>query len=233
MSQSSKFHRLQQIDSQLDQVRQRLQEIHTILNDNAASEHSQAEVDSADRALQNAQKEQRLAENQVQDQKIKIGQNESTLYGGKVRNPKELQDLQNEATSLKKYLVVLEDKLLDTMLITEEAEAVAEQVQKAFAQLQGTLVEKHAHLRAEQTALQQNFDRLMVEHQVAESAVTGTDLELYNRLRRTRSGIAVAKIVDKTCSACGSGLPPALIQTAASSAQLAHCGTCGRILYAG
>ena len=47
---------------------------------------------------------------------IKLDQNQSSLYGGKITNPKELQDLQIESDALHRKITDLEDKLIDLMI---------------------------------------------------------------------------------------------------------------------
>jgi predicted nucleic acid-binding Zn-ribbon protein len=63
--------------------------------------------------------------------------------------------------------------------------------------------------------------------------LAGQVLELYEGLRRERRGLAVAEVNDDSCSACGTTLTAALQQRARFSAQVEHCPSCGRILYAG
>ena len=72
--------------------------------------------------------------NNVNKQKVKIEQSEASLYSGNVTNPKELQDLQNEAAALKRYLVTLEDRQLEAMLEVETAE---QSKQAALDKLEG------------------------------------------------------------------------------------------------
>ena len=79
--------------------------------------------------------------------------------------------------------------------------------------------------------LLQNLERLQVERSAAEQAISPQDLEIYMQLRKSRSGVAVTKIVDRTCSACGFSLPPALAQAASSPIQIVRCTSCSRILY--
>ena len=96
MSRPLNLYRLQQVDSRIDQANARLKEIETLLADNANLRKAKSLAARTEKNLAAAQKEQGQAETKVKDQRIKIEQTEATLYGGTVRNPKELQDLQNE-----------------------------------------------------------------------------------------------------------------------------------------
>ncbi|RPI31032.1 MAG: hypothetical protein EHM70_12440 [Chloroflexota bacterium] len=233
MSQPFKLYRLQQIDSQLDHARLRLQEIENILNNDSTLRQAQAEASTAENGLQAAAKALRQAEADVQAQRIKIEQTESTLYGGKVRNPKELQDLQNESAALKRYVSVLEDRQLECMLAVEEAEAIQKSASDRLEEVIQNLNLQHASLHSERANLQKDVDRLETERQATSANIAAEDLDLYEKLRQQRRGVAVAKISDNACAACGSTLTPGLIQTVRNSGQLSRCTFCGRILYSG
>ncbi len=233
MSISSSLYRLQQIDSQIDQARNRLNQIDAILNDQTAVQNAESNFKTAQTALLKERKELTQLETQAKDQRIKIQLNESALYGGKVRNPKELQDLQNEIASLKKYLVVIEERQFDAMLLVEEAEAVFQKAEGERGQIEAQLIEQNANLRGERSSILLNMERLQVEREAAEKAIAPPELDIYLHLRKSRSGVAVTRIVDRTCSACGFSLPPALAQAASTPTQIVRCTSCSRILYNG
>jgi uncharacterized protein len=233
MSLSSTLYRLQQTDSQLDQSHQRLHVIAQTLEQDEAIRQATSLTEQTQAHIQSARKAQRQAEEAVQAQNIKIELTEASLYGGKVRNPKELQDLQSESAALKRYLETLEERLLEAMLAFEEAETEHKAAQQGLQETIARVSEKHAGLKGEQTALNQSVGRLEIERQAVISSVSPDNLALYERLRQQRRGVAVAKINNRTCGACGSTLNTAVGQAAASASQLAHCPTCGRILYAG
>ncbi len=233
MGQPFKLFRLQQIDSQLDQARNRLNEIEAILNDHAALRQAQEKASQMEATLSEAQRSLRKAEQDVQSQRIKIEQAESSLYGGKIRNPKELQDLQKEVASLKRYLVILEDRQLECMLVVEEAEAGVKAAEQELALVKSQAAKQQAGLVEEQKSLLHRCQGLEADRQAVASSIEPDDIRLYEQLRRQRRGIAVAKVADNACSACGSILTPGQVQAAHSSTQISRCAFCGRILYAG
>jgi len=233
MSSSSGLYRLQQIDTQLDQKHARLREIDAALNDPTAGKKAELDFANAEEAFRLVRKNLRQAEEAVREQQIKISQSESALYGGKVRNPKELQDLQNEVAALKRYLSVLEDRQLEAMLAQEESEVNQQQAAAAHDTVKAQQIEQHAGLRGEQSELMKSVERLELERLAGVNAVAEADLSLYEQLRQKRRGVAISKINNSACSACGALLTPALIQAASAPSQLARCTSCGRILYAG
>ncbi|MCC7511584.1 MAG: hypothetical protein IT296_02925, partial [Anaerolineae bacterium] len=107
MSAALGLYRLQQIDTQMDRARARLEAIRAALDNDAELRAASERLAAAEETRRETERAQRQAEAEAQSQRIKIEQTESSLYSGAVRNPKELQDLQHEAASLKKYLATL------------------------------------------------------------------------------------------------------------------------------
>lgn len=233
MSNTSNLYHLQQIDSGLDKAHIRISEIDQILNDDSSILAAASEANQATTVYRESLKSMREIEYLVTEQRTKIEQNETSLYSGKIKNPKELQDLQNEVASLKRYLNVLEDRQLDAMISTEEQEEKMNKLQQATDQVRGRFEEQNAHLRAEKTKLLNNIDRLEVERKAAEGSISEDDLNLYQQLRYTRNGIAVAKITERSCSACGSSLSARILQSASSQIKIVRCPSCNRILFSG
>ncbi len=233
MSQPFKLFRLQQVDSQLDHARARLSEIEVILGDHVVLRQAQDRARDAEAALSEARKSLHYAEQDVQAQRIKMEQAEASLYGGKIRNPKELQDLQKEVASLKRYIILLEDRQLENMLAAEEAETVFKNASLDVETVQAQAAEQQAGLNEEQKMLLNRCQGLEADRQALAGSVEVDDIRLYEQLRQQRRGIAVAKVADNACSACGSILTPGHVQAAYSPTQISRCAFCGRILYAG
>ena len=233
MSQSQVLFSLQQIDSQLDQAHTRIKDIDRTLASNSDLEHAQANMLAAQSSLDTQLHGLQKAEQLVQDQCIKIAQTEAALYGGKIRIPKELQDLQNEAASLKKHLRVLEDRQLEHMEAVEIAENQSNEAVAILKLTKAIWIEQSAHLHNELTNIQVLCSRLEAERAAARSPISQELLIVYENLRKQRNGVAVVKISGKSCSACGTTLSPAMLQSAQSSQTITRCPSCNRILYSG
>jgi predicted nucleic acid-binding Zn-ribbon protein len=232
MSRPFLLYRLQGIDTQLDKARQRLQEIEKLLAEDEAIQQAKARLETAEADLSMKQKALRHAEDEVQAQRIKIEQTESTLYSGRVHNPKELQDMQNEAAALKRFRSVLEDRQLEAMIAAEEAGTAHQLSVSALEAAVAQSALKNQSLTEEQGSLQHEASRLETERQAAAGSILQDDLSLYGKLPQQRRAIAVARLSGSSCSACGSTLNSALLSAARSPNNLTRCAGCGRILYA-
>ena len=233
MAQPFKLYRLQQFDSQLDRTRARLEEVRKALEDAQELHQAESQDKQAELELQSMRKALQKAEQSVKDQRIKIEMTEAALYGGKVRNPKELQDLQNESAALKRYLGVLEDRQLEAMLNEEEAQNISLKVKAALALVQAKHAAHQKDLLGEQDRLLKEIPHLEEERQAVASTIPTDEIALYDVLRRQRRGVAVSLVQNKACNSCGTTLNAALLDATLTSGQLTRCDSCGRILYIG
>ncbi len=231
MNQTLSLYRLQQIDLQIDRLQARLQSIQEILDNDAELHQLNEQVRAIQAQYDINEQTLRQAEGNVHDQLIKIEQTQSSLYGEKSHSPKELQDLQNDLASLKRHLVVLEDRQIEAMIASETTEADLKSAQENLLAGQDGKAEKNRSLMVEQAALKPDLERFFIERNAVAGTIPPTELALYDQLRQQRRGIAVAVIGDKSCGACGSTLSLAQIQSARSSGQMTLCPSCGRILY--
>jgi Zn-ribbon protein, possibly nucleic acid-binding len=232
MSAALGLYRLQQVDSQIDQIQVRLKAIQqTIENDvvlRAANEH----FTTADDKHRDAERALKVSESEVEKQQIKIQQTEASLYGGKVHNPKELQDLQKDIVSLKRHLETLEERQLEAMLAVEDNEKDLQSAKIDLGRVQANLKEQNKDLTKESEMLRKDLERLNSERQAVVTDIASQALSVYDQLRKQKRGIAITTVTDNSCEACGTTLTPSQQQTARSTSQLFHCPTCGRILFA-
>ena len=225
------LYRLQQVDSHADQINARLKVIDDAIQHNAALTEAKAQFEAAEAALKTAERILRQTENDAQNQRIKIEQAESSLYGGQIKNPKELQDLQNDVASLKRHQATLEDKQLEAMLAFEDAQGQFKEKQNIFVTVQARVLAENRTLADEHEKLTRENASLMVERNATLTAMDEAALKLYEQLRLTRRGVAVTKVADGACVACGGNLTPAMQQSAKAPEQITRCPNCSRILY--
>lgn len=233
MSEPFKLYRLQQVDLQIDSASKRIEEIEATLSDNKAVLNAKAELEAIAETVKQSEKKLKRAEQDVGDQQLKIEQNQNKLYSGKVTNPKELQDLQLEKEALNRHLDTLEDSQLERMVTNEEVENKRSESQEFLESLEAKGEFQAVILKKDRKELFSEVERLEGERQTGIGGIPAEDIKLYEKLRKTKAGVAVSKVSDKACSACGSMLPAALAQEARSPNKISRCNTCGRILYSG
>jgi predicted nucleic acid-binding Zn-ribbon protein len=231
MSEVLNLYRLQQLDHQIDRITSRLTEIDKALSDDRRVVVAQKKVALAQKNSKDKQALLKKIENDVEDQQIKRKLNQASLFGGKVKNPKVLQDLQMEAEALARYISKLEDDQLEAMLASEAANEALEAAEKVYQQAKATAIEENASLLGEKTKLEDDLERFLREKEAVLKPIPPKSMQLYENLRKSKRGAAVAAISDGGCSACGQNLTPADLQSVRVSNSLVYCPSCGRILF--
>jgi predicted nucleic acid-binding Zn-ribbon protein len=232
MSASLGLHRLQQVDRQIDHVRSQLNNIRQTLENDAELRESLKHLETTQTDHHRANHALKNAEAEVEAQRIKIEQAESSLYGGKVQNPKELQDLQKDIVSLKKHLSALEERELETMIKVETAENDLQNAKTKLELIQARLGSEHKKLLEDQSKLMIILEQLAEEREATLAPIESNMLQIYEGLRRQKNGVAISEVNDNSCTCCGATITASLQQNARSQKQLANCPSCGRILYA-
>ncbi len=233
MSITLNLYRLQQIDTRLDQVTSRLAAIQAALENDAALKAARLRQEKAEAALKESEQTLKQAENEAASQGIKLEQAESSLYSGRIQNPKELADLQSDVASLKRHLATLEDRQLEAMLALEDARAALDSAKKEYLVTQGQVISQNASLKTEQDSLQKEAETLSAQRLAVLPMIDAGALSRYDALRQQRRGLAVATISEDACDACGASLTRGHAQSVRFSQQIVNCPSCGRILFSG
>lgn len=231
MSASLGLFRLQQIDSQIDRVNARLSAIQKTMGNNRELKSAQERFTQADAQHRQAALALKDIEAKAQTLQIKIEQSNASLYGGGIKNPKELQDLEKEIASLKKYQGELEELELNALTRAEENEASAQSAKAELDSVQAQIENEHQDLRVERDELLAQTERFTQERKAALTSIQAEALTTYEELRKQKRRVAVASIEDDSCSACGNILNAAQQQNARAQ-KLFYCPSCGRILFA-
>ena len=231
MSEALNLYRLQKLDSNIDRINARLQEIEHLLSDDSRVKRAQLKLEKTKQESKQLRIKLNQIEDKVEAQRIKRKTTQAALFGGKVNNPKELQDLQMESEALKRYITQLEDEQLEAMIAHETAEKAENQASKELIQIKGTVAEENASLLGEKNKIEADLERLIREKEAVLQSISPKPLSLYEKLRKTKHGTAVASVSEGGCSICGQALTPADLQSIRVSNRLVFCPNCGRILF--
>jgi hypothetical protein len=233
MSRASSLYRLQQLDIELMNSHERVEEIHQILEDDKEVVRLREVLETNETELKTAKNAHTTARHDVDTQRAKIERTEKTLYGGFVQNPKELQERQQEAESLRRYLTTLEDRLLEAMIHLDETQEERDAADEALARALENQAHLHKDLNLELESLLAKIERLDGEREAALASVVQGDQALYETLHKRLGGKAIVLVHEGGCSACGLVLAHSVQQSIRSGSDLVRCDQCGRILYAG
>ena len=231
MNTSFQLFQLQAIDSQIDQDKKRIVEItHTLMN-NEEMDRVKETISKGEDEKKSINAEFTALNDEIQGKKNKLIQSESSLYSGTIHNPKELQDLQAEISSLKKMIALLEDDLIEILIRQEVIEEANQTSQEELKTIRTDFETQKALLLGEQKKLEENINGCLVKRDAVINQLDPNSIEIYKSLRIQKNGLAVARLNEDTCSACGTYLTASQCQEARSPSKLFICPSCGRILY--
>ncbi len=231
MSNSLNLFRLQKIDSQIEKIKIQVSKIEKILNDDRLVGQALKKVEKVKGEEKIIRLQLNKIEHRVEAQRHKQSLSQAALFGGKIKNPKELQDLEMESEALKRNIAQLEDQQLDLMLEHELAEKNLENAERALAQVKEASLQENSLLMGERSSLLKKLERINREKEAVDRAITAPFRMLYDNLREKKNGIAVVAVIDGSCGICGQSITQADQQRIKSSSSLVYCPSCGRILY--
>lgn len=229
MSIAKQLYQLQEIEIEIESEEQALERIVRQLGDSQAMAEVQSKLTLEQQRLEELGQQQHSAEWEIADITGKLATAKEALYSGKVKNPKELSNLQHEVDGLSVRRDQLEDKALGIM---EEVELATTNVAAASREFKTVEAEWHREqqkLSTEMRQLKNGLSDLEHKRQLLSAEIDPQAVEFYYRLKEQK-GQAVARMEQGRCRGCRISLPMAEVQRARSG-NLVQCGSCGRILF--
>jgi predicted nucleic acid-binding Zn-ribbon protein len=227
------LYQLQLVDSEWEERSQRLALVEERLGESGDLIRAREAVVETKDSLSALRAQLRALELDVAAVAAKLKQNQDRLYGGRVRNPKELSNLQDEAAALRRRRSELEDEQLELMITIEEEEAELAERQARLRQIETSWRDDQASLQAEKGELEQRLAELGEERDGMQARSGAADLALYDDLCQGQGGIAVARLRRGICQACGVDVPTSMARAVERGEVMHYCPICNRLLFGG
>ena len=222
---------LQRLDTQLARRMRRYREVEASLGESP-------EFLKARTALKTAQEHHArcraaLLDRELETQSVgaKLAADSERLYSGRIKSPKELDDLQKETEYLKRRKASLEDEQLEAMMALEAATTRLAVANEEYIVVEAAWKADNKELSQEYDTLKQELAQLSGQRKRVASNITKTDMGEYSALRRLRKGVAVVAVKEGVCQVCRVSVPGRDLERAAKTDELQHCFACDRILY--
>ena len=169
-------------------------------------------------------------EKQIAENKTYIERADRNLKNS--QNQKEYETAMRETDALQKQVSALETKVLEKMTEIEE-------IEKVLAERADEINSLEANRNSALSAFDAEFGKNKREYEAETKKRNEVFVTLptrmasvYNRLaQRSRDGIAVAEVLNGSCSACFMSLRPQVQVELKTSDQIITCESCTRILY--
>jgi len=229
MSVAKQLYQLQEIDLELEANEQALRQIASQLGESQAVVRARTKLASENQRLEELKRQQHSLEWEIDDLVNKLAPAQERLYGGSIKNPKELTNLQHEVDGLKAKREQLEDKALEVMEQVELTEASVATISNDSKRLEAEWQSQQQQLSNNMEELKTTLSDLKHKRQSLSTGIDPEAIEHYDKLKKQK-GTAVAKVEQGICRGCRISLSAAELQQA-RSANSVQCSNCGRILF--
>jgi predicted nucleic acid-binding Zn-ribbon protein len=233
MTSAADLFALQEIDLRRDARRAVIADIESRLTETEAVRAAREAVEDAEDDLQGLQRLQRSLDAKLADLDAKINPLETKMYNGSVRNPKELTDMQKELDILKTQRGKLDDEGMELLEAIEETARLLAESKQALQQAEAQWQAEQHELRDQKSEAESEYASLDGQRGDHTAEMDRGMLGLYETLRTSKAGRAVALVVRGQCQGCHITLPTHLVQRLRAGGLLIQCPNCERILAAG
>jgi uncharacterized protein len=160
----------------------------------------------------------------------KIKELEALLSSGRISNPKELDALEKDRQMHLRHRSDRDTKILELMDAITGAQTQADANDAALKKTQATSAIEMGKLEHERDKIAARLAELDLDCEKYRAGLDPVDLVIYDRLRESRAGRAVARLKNDGCSVCGVQMPSGLVSRVDDGDELVFCPGCGRIL---
>lgn len=224
---------LQEIDLQIDRLLEQRQSLPELAQYKQAREDAktiEAELSAAATELKQLELDLDKSEGELQLLEIKLEEHETRLFAGGMSG-RETEHMRLEVQSLKGQRGTLEERVLAMLEGIDPARAGVEKLQGDLAGVAARSEGLETSIKAQWKVIDAELARKEERKREALAPIDPELLELYEKLRGIKEGVAVASYDHGVCGGCHMTLSPAE-QEEAFSADLPRCVHCRRILVA-
>lgn len=190
----------------------------------------EAAVRKAKEALQANEVEIKKVELDVGTRKTTIARLKTQQF--ETRKNDEYQALGNEIIRYEKDVDGLETKELELMERADALRATLSSAEQSLAKTKGLVDEDLAKLADRRTRVSAETAEVKVERDRLATDAPESLMPLYERLLKTKNGVAVVPATGGKCSGCHIKLVASTLVKVNSGVEGVQCESCGRLLYA-
>ncbi|MEP4078715.1 zinc ribbon domain-containing protein [Haloferula sp.] len=186
-------------------------------------------VETAKRAIQENEMEIKKVELDVETRKTSITRLKTQQF--ETRKNDEYSALGHEIERYGKEVDTLETQELELMESGDELRSTLKTATEALAKTTRLVDEDLKSIKERFQNVETDLEETRAERKQLADAADPEILHLYERLLKTKNGLAVAPVSNGQCGGCHVRLIPATLIKVQSEKEVAQCENCSRILY--
>ncbi|MGB8361413.1 MAG: C4-type zinc ribbon domain-containing protein [Acidimicrobiia bacterium] len=224
---------LQEIDLQIDRLLDQRQSLHELeeyraVHESLQSKETEREVAAGE--LKQVELDLDKAEGELELLELKLEEHETRLFAGGMSG-RETEHMRLEVQSLKGQRGALEEKVLALLESVDPVREALSAIESEVRSLEADKDRLETSIKTQWKAIDADLARKEERKKEALEPIDAEMLDLYEKLRGIKEGVAVASYDHGVCGGCHMALSPAE-QDEAFADVLPRCVHCRRILVA-
>lgn len=222
---------LQEIDTQIDRLlddRQSLPELDAYKRAHEEAQELDVKREEAAAELRELELKLDKAEGELEILENKLEEHETRLFAGGM-SARETEHMRLEVQSLKAQRGALEERVLGMLEDIDPARETARDIQAEIDGVEATKADLESSIKSQWKTIDAELARKEDRKQGALAPIDAELLELYEKLRGIKEGVAVASFDHGVCGGCHMTLSPAEEDETFDS-DLPRCVHCRRLL---
>ena len=224
---------VQDLDSRIDRLLEERQNLPALAAYKAAHEELETldvEIAEASDTLRTLELDFDKSEGELEMLEAKLNEHETRLFAGSM-SARETEHMRLEVESLRGQREAMESRVLKLLDNVDPIREQVGQLQERRDNLVGEKARLEASIKEDWKRIDAEIARKEERKAEAISPVPPDLLELYEKLRAAKDGVAVGRFENGVCGGCNMALSPAE-RNEALSAEIPRCVHCRRILVA-
>lgn len=221
---------LQDLDLEIARLQREVQRIpREVADGEQLLNSSRGAWDQARERLAALEQLRRRKERELEDVMAEQRKRQGRLF--EIKTNQEYAAVLKEIEGLKERRSKLEDETLGTFDDIEAAQSAVRDESARFQEREKIFQQERTTKEGELRRLQGELERLQEERRRQANRVEASLLQTYQRLLRSRGGLAVVPVKDGSCLGCHVALTPQTYNELRKGEVFVSCANCQRILY--
>ncbi|MFQ6677652.1 MAG: zinc ribbon domain-containing protein [Fidelibacterota bacterium] len=221
---------LQEIDGQLQEIRELLGDLPLKVDELSQNEKSAVEeIDHAKTRIKEIELNISKKDHNAKVIQEKIQKLKDQLF--LVKTNKQYDALSQEIDFLKEELDSIETNELELTMEKDQLLEKTEKQENNLGSLTSNLHERRSNLESLIAESSEKKEQLKKDRELVISDLSDTIVSKYNRVFSARGGLGVVEVLSSSCSGCGSMVPPQKLAEVKKGDSISSCDVCNRFLY--
>lgn len=191
-------------------------------------QNTSTQISRLEQRIQDLSKERRKLDGDLQDAQQVLKKYQAQLM--LVKNQVQYSAAWKEIDTARKKLKEMEDADLKVMGDLEEAENQLKSLQESSVPLKSRFDQEYEAWQTSLGGLRAEIETIRQKVSGIEQAIPENIRHQFHRIFRQRQGVAVARVLNESCSGCRVRLRPSAVQQVRRG-EVVSCEGCGRIIY--